>query len=812
MIDSEHFSTLGAIGRAERTPLGFGVPVGDELFRAEVIRPDVLRLELSRKRRLSDRPTFATEFVRPEVAAFELHEMGAELRLRTAALELVLTGPALHLDVFRSDGSSVLRSARDAQGDSLGYRMLNDAIQVSRVAAPRDAIFGLGQKTGRFDRRGRAFTLWNVDVLSPGVLAKNRLLEDAPTLDAESTSFDPYYTSIPFFCHGVRRDDSLPAAGFFLDNGYPSRFDFTREDTYRYELSGGAYVEYLFAGPRLPDILEAYTFLTGRARLPPLYALGHQQCRWHAYDETSLLALARAYRERNIPCDALWLDIEHMEGHRVFSFHRERFPEPERTFETLAADGFRVITIVDPGVKLEPGNAIFDEGKARNLFCKTESGGLYEGRVWPGRTVFPDFVKEETRAFWAELVRAHAERGVAGIWNDMNEPATGVIEPFSMRFDRDGANDPHERWHNQYALLMALATRDGLLAARPRERPFVLSRAGSAGIQRVAAQWLGDHSATFEHLAMGVPMSLGLSISGQPFVGADVPGFAGVATPELAARWFEYAALTPFCRCHHQIDHPDHYPWSFGPAVETVARRALEFRYRLLPYLYAAFVRASETGEPVQRPLVLDFQDDARAAEIDDQYLLGDALLVAPVLEAGRRARSVYLPPGGWFEWASGAPFSGERNVEVAAPLGRVPLFVRAGSVLPLLERAPATTFGLAPERLELHVFPPHESGHGRGGLVQEDDGITTAHGEGAYLRTDLALERVGEELRLRARTTGLGYAEHRCSLFRIVLHGAQALAATLDGQPVRFERGTLDIARDRRGWELVIRIAAPGT
>jgi alpha-glucosidase len=764
----------------------------------------VLRLELARQGVFEERPTFATAFQRPARAEFELVTAGAETRLVTEQLELVVRGPELHFDISRRDGSAVLRSARDERGRTQGLLALNDSLVVTREAAEHDAIFGLGQKTGRFDRRGRAFTLWNVDVLQPNVLAKNRLLEEAPTLDPESAHFDPNYSSIPFFQHAVRRGERLDAAGFFVDNGYPSRFDFVAKHAYRYELRGGAYVEYVFAGPSLAGIVEGYTFVTGRMPLPPLYALGHHQCRWHVYDETTLAALARSYRERGIPCDALWLDIDHMDGFRVFSFHPERFPEPERCFEALSSDGFRVVTIVDPGVKLEPGNPLFDAARDQNLLCKTESGELYEGRVWPGRTVFPDFVKPEARHFWADWVQAHAGRGVAGIWNDMNEPATGAIEPFAMRFDRDGANDPHERWHNQYALLMAMATRAGLLAARPRERPFVLTRAAFAGIQREAAQWLGDHSASFEHLAMGLPMALGLGLSGQPFVGGDVPGFAGVATPELAARWFDYAALTPFCRCHHERGNPDHYPWSFGDEVEAIARAALERRYRLLPYLYAAFLRASETGEPIQRPLVFDFQHDAAlASSLDDQYLLGRALLVAPVVRAGERARPVYLPGGTWFEWGSPRGLAGGRRVEVAAPLGKIPLFARGGSVIPLLERAPMTTHGLTPELIELHVFAPETDGPGVGGLLYEDDGQSDAYRDGHCLRTELAVERRGSTLSVRAVTTGGGFPEHRRERFRVVVHGPVAAEALLDGRRVLLEQGMLTFPSSKAGFAL---------
>jgi alpha-glucosidase len=805
VIELEYFSPLGEVRGVVRRERGVSLALGNEHFDIDVVRPDLLRFALSRAGRFEERPTFATDFTLPPSAAFELEDDADAVTLTTTSLRLVVQKADFHVDVFRADGSVVFQSARSASGRTQGYLALNDALAVSRVATPSDAVFGLGQKSGRFDRRGRRFVLWNIDVLSPSVLSKNRLLEDAITSDAESTSFDPYYSSTPFFYHATRRPSGLLAAGFFIDNAYLSRFDFNEHDVLRYQLTGGAYVEYVFAGPKLADILEAYTFLTGRMPLPPLWSLGHQQCRWHDYSDQQVLAVGREYRERGIPCDALWLDIGHMEGHRVFSFHPERFPEPERLAEELFEEGFRCVTIVNPGVKLEPGLRLFEEGRAGNLFCRTESGGLYEGQVWPGRAVFPDFVQEKTRAWWGGLVKQHAERGVAGIWNDMNEPATGAIDPFAMRFDHAGENAPHERYHNQYALLMAVATQAGLLAARPLDRPFTLTRAGFAGIQRYAAQWLGDHSSTFAHLEMGVAMSLGLGISGQPFVGADVPGYARSATPELAARWFEYAALTPFCRCHHQIDQPDHYPWSFGPEVEAIARAALELRYRLLPYLYAAFVHSSRTGAPVQRPLVFDFQDDPRVFDLDDQFLLGDALLVAPVLREGREERTLYLPAGNWTEWSTGRVHAGASAISVAAPLAHVPLFVREGAVLPLLPEAPASTLGLAPELIELHVFIPANDGKALGGVLYEDDGITLAHLDGAYLRTDFDVERRGNELSVRARTLGGGYPEHRRERFSVVLHGYAGGRVTLDDREVVLENGAITFDCGLEGFELTV-------
>jgi alpha-glucosidase len=794
------FSAVGDAGRLVREERGVSLAVGSEQLRIELVRPDLVRLSMSRAGRFDERPTFGSAFVRPAPVPHDIQESPSVVVVETEALRLTVSRPELHLAAERSDGTPILESARDASGRSLAYVVLNDAFALARRRLPADRIFGLGQRTGRFDRSGRRFLMWNVDVLAPGVLRTNRLDVPDPDESGESTSFDPYYSSTPFFQHARRASATenerarLFAAGFFFDNGWPGEFDFENENALFVRFAGGAYTEYIFAGPELASILEAYTFISGRPHLPPLWSLGHHQCRWHPYTDQELVRVGREYRERDIPCDALWLDIDHMDGHRVFSFHPARFPDPAETFATLAAEGFRTVTIVDPGVKIDDGFSIFDAGRERGLFAKTRSGSIYEGLVWPGRTAFPDFVQERARDFWSELVRRHAALGVAGIWNDMNEPATGPIEPFAMRFDRDGADDPHERWHNQYALLMAFATREGLARARPGERPFVLSRAGFAGMQRVAAQWLGDHSASFAHLSMGLPMALGMGISGQPFVGGDVPGFAGVASAELAARWFSYAALTPFCRCHHQQGTGEHYPWSFGAEVESIARSALELRYRLLPYLYTAFRVSSETGAPIQRPLVYDFQDDPRAAAVDDQFLLGEALLVSPVLSAGQTSRSTYLPEGSFVDWYSKENHRGGRDVVSPAPLDRCPLFVRTGSVIPMVERAPRTTMAFAPELIELHAFVPDHDMR-RPSALYEDDGISHAFVRGAYFLTTFELERTGAELRLYASVVGAGFPEFRRRRFRVVFANAvprevsvNGASVTLDGNGVVFD------------------------
>jgi alpha-glucosidase len=764
------------VDSVEQTERGLLAAMHGEQLRVDVVRDDVVRLKISRGGVFDESPTFAVcvdPLAEPAAFAFEREE--GVVRLRTAALVVSLGLQPFRLDVHRSDGSAVVESLQP-------YATLNDAFELRRRCRAEDAIYGLGSKSGRGNRKGRDFTLWNTDVLDPhGTLefTAGRAAGD-PRGDRLSVEFDPFYVSIPFIYHQVAVSGAM--AGSFVDNGYRAHYDFTETDEYTIRFEGGQYTEYVFAGPSMPEILEAYTWLTGRTAPPPLWSLGYHQCRWFDYTQDAVEALGRRHRELAIPCDALWLDIEYMDGYRVFTWNTESFPDAAGMLAGLARDGFRVITIIDPGVKYEPGYAVFDQALERDVLCRTEGGDVYIGQVWPGDTAFPDFVTEEGRRWWGELNAAHVRSGLAGIWNDMNEPATGNIPPGRMRFDRGRAS--HERYHNQYALLMAMGTVSGLRDAMPELRTFVLSRAGFAGIQRYAANWMGDNLSRWDHLWLSIPMANGFGVSGQAFVGADIGGFEGHSNAELFLRWMQYGTLTPFCRNHSAIGNVDQYAWAWGDAVLKLVREAIELRYRLLPYIYAAFLSASETGAPVQRPLVFDHQYDATVRNLDDQYLLGRDLLVAPVIESGQTARQVYLPAGDWYDWHSGALAGGERFLLVDTPMDRIPLFARGGAVIPMWPEAPPSTAGHHPSMIELHLFVPVAEGSYTS-FLQEDDGLTVS---GGFLRTTFEVTRTGSMIEVRAAVEGDGYPEFARTAFELIVHGADAGPFTIADAGTGFE------------------------
>lgn len=710
----------------------------------------------------------------PRPVPFEISEDSHTVTLASPQLRFVIGKNPFTIDALRSDGTPVLREMK-SQTDPRG------GFLTTRSRALGDHFYGLGEKTGQFDRNGRALALWNSDVLAPAVSGGySEVPKDDPLQDPTSLAFDPYYISIPFFYHMPERSDAM--SGFYFDNAHRAEFDFSQPDELAIRFRDGFHTEYVFAGPRMADILPSYTAITGRISAPPLWALGHHQCRWHDYTQADIEALAEKIRAHKVPCDVVWLDIDYMRGYRVFTWDPETYPDPASLLRVLEQKNLRAITIIDPGVKHEPGYEIYDDALAKNLFCRKGDGEVYIGQVWPGETAFPDFSKLETREWWGRLNANHVRSGIAGIWNDMNEPATGDVPEDGMLFN-DGT-EPHARRHNEYAFLMAMGTVAGLLEAMPDRRPFVLSRAGSAGIQRYAANWLGDNCSRWDHLWMSIPMAMGLGVSGQPFVGADIGGFMGNSNAELLVRWYQYGALTPFCRNHNTKGARDQYPWTFGEDNLELCRAAIRLRYRLLPEIYTAFIRSTETGEPVQRPLIYDFQSDPAVRAIDDQYLFGPHLLVAPVFSEGCVSREVYLPEGAWHCWHTGGIFDGGRRIAAEAPIDRIPVFAKGGSVVSCWGNPPESTMGFHPEEIELNIFAPGADGE-TVSFLQEDDGLTFAFREGAFLRTTFTALRRGAAFHLSAKVSGQGYPAFSRKRFHLKFHGFEGAGITVNGKKI---------------------------
>ncbi|APR78667.1 Alpha-glucosidase [Minicystis rosea] len=607
---------------------------------------------------------------------------------------------------------------------------------VTRAAAEGEHFYGFGEKTGPLDKRGRTLTFWNTDAYQS---AFGGYPPDA----------DPLYQSIPFFI-GLR---GATAYGVFLDDTHRLRFDMAATDAQRYtlETAGDEVDQYLFVGPAMRDVIARYTALTGRMALPPRWSLGYHQSRWGYSPDTEVLAVATELRNRRLPADGMWLDIQHMDGFRSFTWDPAAFPDPSGLVVSLSALGMHTVAIVDPGIKVDPQYDVYAEGLAQDFFLK-RAGAPYVGEVWPGPATFPDFTSPDVRAWWGELVKRDLDEGVSGLWIDMNEPSNFVsgtdgTVPNDAVCAGDGTPGTMADLHNVYGLNEARATYEGMRAAVPERRPFVLTRAGYAGVQRYAAVWTGDAPSTWPTLRGTLPMLLGMGLSGLPFVGSDVGGYSGGASAELFARWMQVGSFSPFFRGHVTSGVAGQEPWKFGTEVEDISRNVMLDRYRLMPYLYSLFWEATQTGAPVLRPLVHEFQADPGSATVDDEAMLGPYLLLSPVLEQGATTKTVYLPPGRWFEARSGAVHEGPGTFAVSLTQGALPTYVREGAIVPRVD--PVAWVDEKPsQNLYLDVYPADTETQL---TLYEDDGSSFAYAQGQSAKVTYSLQRLAGGARLEA-------------------------------------------------------------
>lgn len=566
--------------------------------------------------------------------------------------------------------------------------------------------YALGEVGGPLRRNGHETICWNSDV--PAYKPKDKSL----------------YQSHPWVL-GVRADGT--AFGLLVDTTW--RCSLLPGDRIDVEGEGTRPNVYVVEADGPEGVLEALASLTGYPPLPPRWALGYHQCRWSYMSAARVLEVAKGFRSRSIPCDAIWMDIDYMHGFRCFTFDPETFPDPGALNDELHELGFHSVWMIDPGIKLDPAYAVYDAGSAIDAWVRSAEGEPFSGTVWPGACVFPDFTRADVREWWAGLYRDWLANGIDAVWNDMNEPSVfdgpHKTMPLDNRHRADealGGPDEHARYHNIYAMLMVRATREGMRRARPDRRPFVLTRSNFIGGHRYAATWTGDNTSNWEDLAASIPMILNLGLSGQPFSGPDIGGFNDNADAHLFARWMGIGALLPFARGHTIMDSRDHEPWSFGKACERTCRRALERRARLVPYLYTLFEEATRTGLPLARPLFFADPADPALRAAEDSFLLGRDLLVRASVKAHGSCHSP-MPPGGWMAFEPAE----------ASDADLPELLLRRGSAIPL---GPVRQFDAERPLDPLTIVAyPDERDEARC-VLYEDDGDGFAYEQGRFRRT----------------------------------------------------------------------------
>jgi alpha-glucosidase len=718
---------------------------------------------------------------------------GATATITTPSLTVTVQYAPLRIS-FATPAGEIL----DADDPLCGISLAGSEFRVAKQLHDDEHVYGFGEKTGRLDKRGWKlggynYVMWNSD--TPGY----------------DSSTDPLYVAVPFFMvtrRGV-------AHGIYLDNTRRSFFDVGRErpDRLTFGADGGDLDYYFINGPDPKKVIERYTALTGRMPLPPLWALGYNQCRWSYYPESRVRLLADTFRQKKIPADGLWLDIHYLDGYKPFTWNHDRFPDPKKMISDLRAQGFHLVTILDGHPPALKGYAPYDSGMAGDHFVKSADGKVYEGPVWPSQaeknpapSVFPDFSRPATREWWGGLYKSLLDAGVAGIWNDMNEPSVfdslnGTMPP-DVVFDNEGQPATSLEVHNVYGQLMSRSTFEGLSWLQPDQRAFVLTRSSFAGGQRYAAVWTGDATADWSSLRQSVSMLLGLGVSGFPFVGSDIGGFVRMPSAELCTRWLQVGVFYPFLRMHTEIATPDKEPWSFGWQFEAINKRAIELRYELLPYVYNVMQQASETGVPALRPLFLEFPDDERAAAIDDEFLFGSGLLVAPVLWEGATERDVYLPAGDWYDYWTGKHYAGNTTIHLPVTLNTIPILVRGGAFI-FRQPVVQNTGEMPGNPLRVLVAPAAESESS----FYEDDGESLQYRKGDFVRRRFRQTRDEQSTVIEISAPEGTYRPAKRDLILETWLDAKPKTVTeqpgtrMAGDETLPQLNTADLAKSSKGW-----------
>ncbi|SFT84579.1 alpha-glucosidase [Algoriphagus locisalis] len=722
-----------------------------------VVKDGMVRVQSSRNESFDSNPYSVISGT--ETVDLSIEEIDQKIHIKSTLIHLQFDLSNGVCSFFDSKGNLLNKD------DSLGISWIGTEVTCYKEIQPNEKFIGLGEKTGNLNRFGSAYVNWNTDYFAYGI------------------ADDPLYMSIPFYI-GTHTKGSY---GIYFDNSHKTVFNFgASTDRFVYFNAEDGDMDYYFIhAPSVAEIISSYTSLTGRMKMPPKWALGFQQCRYSYYPDKEVFALANTFRDKDIPADVIYLDIHHMSHYKVFTFDGKKFPDPKSMIARLKELGFRVVVIMDPGIKKEPGYLPYEEGKSEDLFVKYPDGKDYIAQVWPGWCAFPDFTKEKTRTWWGEKMEFYAQTGVDGYWADMNEPASwGQFTPNLIEFDVDGNPASHRKARNVYGMQMARAAQEGALLQNPEKRPFVLTRSGFAGVQRFAAAWTGDNQSTEHHMLAGVRLINSLGLSGISFSGFDVGGFAGEASKSLFARWMSIGAFTPLYRAHSMINSKDAEPWAFGEEVEEISRNYLKLRYKLLPTIYSKMQESTQNGLPVSSSLAISFAQDERiyASAFQNQYLFCDTFLVAPV-ESTKAITKVYLPESSWYYLFTDEFHSGKNTIYQDCPLAYLPVYVKGGSIFTCQSDLPHTG---APHDgiLQVHVYAGKENGSFN---HYEDDGESWDFEKGQFHKRMLSYDSMQETLTMDTPT---GEYPGDFSEMKIYFHGFANETVELAGrqEKLKFE------------------------
>jgi len=638
------------------------------ILRVTVLRDSLIRFRFTTKGYFSNDFSYAIDKTQLHGYNFlELTEEETYFLIKTSKVKCKIQKVDLRLSIYDLNDLLILEDELGFHWEE-SYEYGGNIVKMSKSSKDGECFYGLGDKATQMNLKGK------------------RLENFATDQYAYQKEQDPLYKVVPFYI-GLHNKQSY---GIFFDNTFRTFFDFCQErrNVTSFWAEGGEMNYYFIYGPQMQDVVTTYTDLTGKPELPPLWVLGYHQCKWSYYPESKVKEITSKFRELKIPCDAIYLDIDYMEGFRCFTWSKEYFPDPKRMVAELAEDGFKTVVIIDPGIKIDKDYWVYKEALEKDYFCKRADGPYMKGKVWPGECNFPDYTNPVVREWWAGLFKELiSDIGVKGVWNDMNEPAVMEVPnktfPMDVRHVYDGNPCSHRKAHNIYGTQMARATYHGVKRFAYPKRPFVITRSAYSGAQRYTSSWTGDNVATWEHLWIANIQVQRMCISGMGFTGSDIGGFAEQPTGELYARWIQLGVFHPFCRTHSSGDHGNQEPWAFDEEVINITRKFVSLRYQLLPYLYTMFWQYIEEGIPMLKPLVYYDQDDTQTHYRNDEFIFGNQILVCPILEPNAVGRRMYIPRGEWYNYWTNEFSIGGREVWVDTKFDEIPVFVKAGAIIP---------------------------------------------------------------------------------------------------------------------------------
>ncbi len=597
----------------------------------------------------------------------EATETKTEYLITTSKITVLVDKKSLRIQISDLEGNII-------NEDELGfhyeenYTFGGNSVKMSKITQAGESFYGMGDKATHSNLKGKRVQNWVTDQYAYG---KDQ---------------DPLYKAVPYYI-GLHNDK---AYGLFFDNTFKTHFDFAHErrNVTSFWAEGGEMNYYFFYGPDMSRVVRSYTDLTGTPELPPLWALGYHQSKWSYFPESRVKEIAKKFRKLKIPCDAIYLDIDYMDGFRCFTWDKTKFPDPKAMIKDLNKDGFKTVVMIDPGIKVDRDYWVYQEAIKNDYFCKRGDGPIMNGKVWPGQCNFPDFTNPKVREWWAGLYKElMSETGAHAVWNDMNEPAMMEVPtktaPLDTRHDYDGHPCSHRKAHNIYGMQMVRATYEGVKKYVYPKRPFVITRASYSGAQRFSSTWTGDNVATWEHLWIANVQVQRMCLSGMSFVGTDIGGFAEQPNGELFARWIQLGIFHPFCRVHSSGDHGDQEPWSFDAEVTKIVRKFIELRYQLLPYLYTAFYKYYKESVPMIQPLVYFDQADHQTHFRTDEFIFGEQILVCPIQEPNAKGRRMYVPRGIWYDYWTNETIEGGTEKWVDADIDKIPIFIKEGAIIP---------------------------------------------------------------------------------------------------------------------------------